>query len=70
MVVLGAVLGLITFLLQGSQKWDGASVGLSLVLLAFLLNLFLIPAYLGAAHEVRGKRRDVPPERPELVPVF
>lgn len=54
MVVLGAVLGLITFLLQGSQKWDGASVGLSLVLLAFLLNLFLIPAYPGAAHEVRG----------------
>ena len=54
MVVLGAVLGAVTFCLQGSVQWDGTPVPFSSVLLALLLGLFLIPALPGSAPEVRG----------------
>lgn len=54
MVVLGAVLGAITFCIQGCEKWDGTQVPLLMVLVALLLNLFLIPAIPGAPSEVRG----------------
>lgn len=54
MVVLGAVLGAITFCIQGCEKWDGTQVSLLMVLVALLLNLFLIPAIPGAPSEVRG----------------
>ena len=54
MVVLGAVLGAVTFCLQGSVQWDGTPVSFSSVLLALLLGLFLIPALPGSAPEVRG----------------
>lgn len=54
MVILGAVLGAITFCIQGSEQWDGTKVSLSMVMLALLLNLFLIPAIPGTGSEVRG----------------
>lgn len=54
MVVLGAVLGAVTFCIQGSTHWDGTHVALSLVLLSLVLHLFLIPALPGAGVEVRG----------------
>lgn len=54
MVVLGAVLGAITFCIQGSEQWDGTKVSMSMVMLALLLNLFLIPAVPGTGPEVRG----------------
>lgn len=54
MVVLGAVLGAITFYIQGCEKWDGTQVTLSMVMVAMLLNLFLIPSIPGSAPEVRG----------------
>ena len=54
MVVLGVVLGAITFIIQGSVQWDGTHVAFSMVLLAMLLNLFLIPAGPGTGPEVRG----------------
>lgn len=54
MVVLGVVLGAITFIIQGSVQWDGTHVAFSMVLLAMLLNLFLIPAVPGTGPEVRG----------------
>lgn len=54
MVVLGAVLGAITFCIQGSVQWDGTHVAFSMVMLALLLNLFLIPAVPGTGPEVRG----------------
>ena len=53
MVVMGAVLGAITFYIQGCEKWDGTQVSISMLMLAMLLNLFLIPAVPGSGHEVR-----------------
>lgn len=54
MIVLGLVFGVIAFLIQGGKQWDGTSVSLSLVILALLLSLFLIPAIPGSGVEVRG----------------
>lgn len=54
MVVMGAVLGAVTFCIQGCEKWDGTHVSISMVMLALLLNLFLIPAVPGTGPEVRG----------------
>ena len=54
MVIMGAVLGLITFLIQGSVKWDGTHVAISTVMLSLLCSLFFIPAIPGASYDVRG----------------
>lgn len=54
MVVIGVVIGAITFALQGCVKWDGSHVALSMIMLAMLLNLFMIPAFPGTGYEIRG----------------
>ena len=54
MIILGTVLGVITFMIQGSEKWDGTPVPISMVMLAMLLHLFLIPAVPGTGAEIRG----------------
>ena len=54
MVVMGAVLGAITFCLQGRVQWDGTHVATSMVMLALLCAMFFIPAVPGAGYEVRG----------------
>lgn len=54
MIIAGAVLGLTTFLLQGSEQWDHTGVPLSHVALAFLLSMLLLPTFPGTAAEVRG----------------
>ena len=54
LVMLGAVIGLVTFLLQGGVQWDGSHVATSLVMLSLLCAMFMIPAIPGAAYEVRG----------------
>ena len=54
MVVMGAVLGVITFCIQGSEQWDGTHVATSMVMWALLFAMFFIPAYPGAGYEVRG----------------
>ena len=54
MVVLGAVLGAITFCIQGSVQWDGTPVAISMVMLSLLCTIFFIPAMPGAGYEVRG----------------
>lgn len=53
MVVLGALFGVVAFCLQGCVKWDGTHVGISLVMIALLLNMFFIPAT-GTRFDVRG----------------
>ncbi len=54
MVILGAVLGATTFRVQGCEKWDGTPVSVSMLMIALLLNLFLIPAVPETSPEVRG----------------
>ena len=48
MVVMGAVLGAITYCIQGSVQWDGTKIGLSMILLSMLCTMFFIPATPGA----------------------
>lgn len=54
MVIMGAVLGVVTFCIQGSVQWDGTHVATSMIMLALLCAMFFIPAYPGAGYEVRG----------------
>lgn len=54
MVVIGVVLGAIAFFAQGSVKWDGTEVGTTMVMLAMLCTLFMIPTVPGSGAEVRG----------------
>lgn len=54
MVVLSVLFGAVAYLIQGSVKWDGTPVPLSMLLLALGLGLFMIPVLPGAGAEVRG----------------
>ena len=54
MIVMGAIIGTVTFLLGGCMKWDGSVTPVSGVALAFFLTCCFIPAWPGAMHEVRG----------------
>lgn len=54
LVCLGALLGVGSFLLQGSVRWDGTSVALPAVLGALAMQLLMIPAGIGAGVDVRG----------------
>lgn len=54
MVVIGALIGAVCFLVQGSVQWDGTHIAISNVLLAMLCALCMIPALPGASYEVRG----------------
>ncbi|MGL5730786.1 MAG: acyltransferase family protein [Bacteroidales bacterium] len=54
MIILGALFGAVAFCLQGSVQWDGTKISLSMVMLATLLTMFLIPVAPGAGGEVRG----------------
>ena len=54
MVVMGAIIGLATYLLQGGVRWDGTQMPFHWILVAFFLAMFLIPAYPGASYDVRG----------------
>lgn len=54
MVVMGAVIGVVTFCIQGSVHWDGTHVATSLIMLSLLCAMFFIPAIPGAGYEVRG----------------
>lgn len=52
MVVMGAIIGAIMFYTQGCSVWDVSVVSFSMLLVATLLNVCLIPATTGS--EVRG----------------
>lgn len=54
MVIMGAVLGVISFCIQGCVQWDGTHVATSLVMLSLLCTMCFIPAVPGAGYEVRG----------------
>ena len=54
MVVIGAILGALCFLIQGSVRWDGSHVSTGWVMMALLLSMLMLPLYPGAASDVRG----------------
>lgn len=54
MVILGAVLGTITFCLQGSVRWDGTQIATSFIMLALLCTMFFVPTLQGSGADVRG----------------
>lgn len=54
MIIMGTIIGAITFCIQGSVQWDGSHVATSAIMLALLAVMFFIPAYLGAGYDVRG----------------
>ena len=60
MVIMGCIIGAITFLMQGSVKWDGSSVGIGLVMLAMLSTMFMIPSAAGLPTEIRGNSEMFP----------
>jgi peptidoglycan/LPS O-acetylase OafA/YrhL len=54
MVVMGAVLGVVCFMIQGGTMWDGTEVPDKALLLALLLAMLMIPVVPGSIGEVRG----------------
>lgn len=52
MVVIGAIIGAIMFYTQGCSVWDVTKVSVGMLLVATLMNAFMIPATPGA--EIRG----------------
>lgn len=54
MVIMGAVLGAVTFCIQGSVQWDGTHMATSAVMIALLCAMCFIPAVPGGSYEVRG----------------
>ena len=60
MVIVGAVLGVVAFCIQGCVKWDGTAVPLAFVGVALLLNLFLLPVVPGTSADVRGNNEMYP----------
>ncbi len=54
MLIMGAFIGMLCFLIGGSQQWDGSTVPLYLTLLCFVLSALMLPAIPGSPNEVRG----------------
>lgn len=54
MIIIGAIIGLITFMIQGGVKWDGTETPVQWVMVALLMGMLLLPAYPGAGYDVRG----------------
>ena len=54
MLVMGALIGAVTFFIGGFEKWDGSVTPTSWVMIAMLLTMFMIPAVPGVPYEVRG----------------
>lgn len=54
MIAMGAIIGAVTFCIQGCAQWDGTHVAFSMVLLALICSSLFIPALPGASFEVRG----------------
>lgn len=47
MVIIGVLLGVISFIIQGCERWDGIAVSTAAVILSFIFGLFMLPALPG-----------------------
>lgn len=60
MVIMGAIIGLICFLIQGAQQWDGTPATVGGIMTALLCAMLFIPAMPGGMYEVRGNGEAFP----------
>lgn len=65
MVILAALLGVASYLFQGSVRWDGTPVPLHAVIIALLLGLLMIPAIPHTITDVRGNAEMFPLNGPQ-----
>ena len=55
MLVMGALIGVVTFAIAGFEKWEDKGVTpVGWVMVAMLLTMFMVPAVPGVPYEVRG----------------
>lgn len=54
MVLMGALTGVVFYLLQGSVRWDGTPVSWVWVVLAFVLSVLMLPVTPGSSADIRG----------------
>lgn len=54
MLVMGAVVGALSFLVSGCMRWDGTTTPVGWVMVALLCTMFMIPAVPGVRYDVRG----------------
>lgn len=54
MLVMGAVVGFLTFAISGFARWDGTTTPVGWSVVAMLLTMLMIPAMPGLHYEVRG----------------
>jgi len=54
MVVMGTIIGAISFLIGGSLRWNGTETPFGWVMVAMLMGMLLLPAWPGARYDVRG----------------
>lgn len=65
MVIAGAAIGLVTFLIDGGTGWDGAVASTANVILAFVLTLLMLPVFPGWGADVRGNGEMFPLNGPQ-----
>ena len=58
MVLMGVLIGIVAFCIQGCEKWDGSHVSLSLLMTGMLLAMFLLPV--PSSMDVRGNTEIFP----------
>ncbi|MDE6651814.1 MAG: acyltransferase, partial [Paramuribaculum sp.] len=54
MVLIAVIFGVIAFIIQGCEKWDGTSVSSTAIILSIILGFFMIPSLPGSLPEIRG----------------
>lgn len=54
MLIMGTVIGALSFVIGGREMWDGTVVSYSWIIIALLLSCLFIPAIPGAQYDVRG----------------
>lgn len=54
MVIMGAVIGAISFAVSGFARWDGTQSSITMLMLALLCGMLMIPALPGSMRDVRG----------------
>lgn len=60
MVIMGALIGVVCFLIQGAHSWDGTPATTAGIMTALLCAMLFIPAMPGGMYEVRGNGEAFP----------